>query len=48
MATSYQWGGVDARGGTTRAQAASPEAEHPAVVRQVPVAADGAAGSSRA
>ena len=47
MTINYQCGDVDARGATIRAQAASLEAEHPAVVRDVPAAGDlwGGAGS---
>jgi hypothetical protein len=47
MTTNYQFGGADARGATIRAHAASLEAEHSAVVRDVPAAGDlwGGAGS---
>jgi ESAT-6 family protein len=48
MTINYQFGDVDARGATIRAQAASLEAEHPAVVRDVPAAGGlwGGAGSA--
>jgi uncharacterized protein YukE len=45
---SYQFGDVDAHGATVRSQAVAPEAEHQAIVRDVPAAGDfwGGAGSA--
>ena len=47
MSINYQFGDVDAHGATIRAQAASLEAEHQAIVRDVLAAGDfwGGAGS---
>ncbi|MCV7442818.1 WXG100 family type VII secretion target [Mycobacterium paraense] len=47
MTINYQFGDVDAHGATIRAQAASLEAEHQAIVRDVLAAGDfwGGAGS---
>ncbi len=47
MTINYQFGDVDAHGALIRAQAASLEAEHQAIVRDVLVAGDfwGGAGS---
>ncbi|AKN17114.1 hypothetical protein MHAE_02435 [Mycobacterium haemophilum DSM 44634] len=47
---SYQFGDVDAHGATIRAQAASLEAEHQAIIRDVLAAGDfwGGASSSMA
>ena len=48
MTINYQFGGVDAHGALIRAHAASLEAEHQAIVRDVLAAADfwGGAGST--
>jgi uncharacterized protein YukE len=48
MTIKYQFGGVDAHGALIRARAASLEAEHQAIVRDVLAAADfwGGAGSA--
>jgi hypothetical protein len=48
MTVNYQFGDVDAHGATIRAQAASSEAEHQAIVRDVLAAGDfwGGAGST--
>ncbi len=45
MSISYQFGDVDAHGATIRAQAASLEAEHQAIVRDVLAAGDFWGGS---
>ncbi|MCV7123272.1 WXG100 family type VII secretion target [Mycobacterium lacus] len=49
MTINYQFGDVDAHGATIRAQAASLEAEHQAIVRDVLAAGDfwGGAGSGQ-
>ncbi|ORB66481.1 hypothetical protein [Mycobacterium scrofulaceum] len=52
MTICDQFGDVDARGATRRAQAATSEAEHQAIVRDVPATAHGqmvlSAGSNMA
>jgi uncharacterized protein YukE len=48
MSINYQFGDVDAHGGTIRAQAAALEAEHQAIVRDVLAAGDFWGGSGSA
>jgi uncharacterized protein YukE len=48
MSINYQFGDVDAHGGTIRAQAAALEAEHQAIIRDVLAAGDFWGGSGSA